>query len=288
MQEQEIHHVADTAMWIAAYRALESERSDAVFKDKLAGKLAGPRGYKMVEQTPGTERMAFAMVIRTTAIDRLIYDALSKGVTTVINLGAGLDTRPYRMDLPPTLSWIEVDFPGTISYKNNMLKGDVPVCKLQRLASDLADEKARKSLLRELGKEGTNILVITEGVIGYLTVEQATNLSRDLHEVPSFRHWIMDYTQGRFVNNAMKKKLEKKMLTNAPLKFHEPDPITFFKRDGWRVEENIYILDEADRLGRKLPATLFLTVAMRLFPKKLREVGNKTYGYVMFKRSQES
>ncbi|HWA33009.1 MAG TPA: SAM-dependent methyltransferase [Cyclobacteriaceae bacterium] len=283
MQEHEIQHIADTAMWIAAYRALESERSDAVFKDTLAGKLAGPRGYKMVEQTPGTERMAFAMVTRTTAIDRLIYSALSKGVTAVINLGAGLDTRPYRMNLPSTLSWVEVDFPGTISYKNNMLKNDVPVCKLQRLASDLADEKARKSLLSDLGKEGTNILVITEGVIGYLTPQQATNLSRDIHEVLSFRHWIMDYSQGRFVKNAMRRKLEKEMLANSPLKFDEPDPITFFKRDGWRVEENIYILDEADRLGRKLPASFPLQIAMRLFPKKIRELGNKTYGYVMFK-----
>jgi len=84
----EIHHVSDTAMWIAAYRAQESERPDAVFRDPLARKLAGDRGFRMVETTPNTSAMAFAMVARTTAIDSLVLRALEKGVDTVVNLGA--------------------------------------------------------------------------------------------------------------------------------------------------------------------------------------------------------
>jgi methyltransferase (TIGR00027 family) len=284
MQEQEIHHVADTALWIAAYRAIESERPDAVFKDPLARKLAGARGFKMVDATPNTKSMAFAMVARTSAIDRLVYRAVSKGVTTVINLGAGLDTRPYRLNLPNNLLWIEVDFPGTISYKNATLKGETPVCRLQRLASDLADEKARTVLFEELGKESSNALVVTEGVVAYLTSQQAANLSRDLYSVNSFRHWIMDYAQGRFRNNRMRKKLNEEVLSKTPLKFDEADPIRFFGRDGWRVEENIFVLDEADRLGRKLPVPFPLNVGMKLFPKKARDLGNKTYGYVMLGR----
>jgi len=36
-----IEHVTDTAFWIASLRALESERPDALFRDPLAGLLAG-------------------------------------------------------------------------------------------------------------------------------------------------------------------------------------------------------------------------------------------------------
>jgi methyltransferase (TIGR00027 family) len=282
MEDHEIHHVSDTALWIAAYRALESGRPDAVFKDRLARKLAGARGFRMVAETPNAEAMAFAMVARTTAIDRLVYHAIERGATTVINLGAGLDTRPYRMNLPAALSWIEVDFPDMISYKNTILKDEDPACRLQRLASDLSDDKGRKALFALLGKETNHALIITEGVIGYLANEQAAKLSKDLHDVNSFRHWIMDYSQGWFIKNAMKRKLDKKMLTHAPLKFSESDPIRFFGRQGWKVEENIFILDEADRLGRKLPASVGMRLAMKLFPKKIRALGNKTYGYVMF------
>ena len=170
---EDIQHISDTAAWIAAYRALESERFDAVFKDTLARKLAGTRGFSMVETTPNTEAMAFAMVTRTTAIDRLVQNAISRGADTVINLGAGLDTRPYRMRLPPTLQWIEVDFPSTVDYKNELLKNDTPACKLHRIAADLSVEGERKTLFERLARSVTRALVITEGVVGYLKNEEA-------------------------------------------------------------------------------------------------------------------
>lgn len=279
----EIHHVSDTAMWIAAYRAQESERPDAVFRDPLARKLAGDRGFRMVETTPNTSAMAFAMVARTTAIDSLVLRALEKGVDTVVNLGAGLDTRPYRLNLPAALRWIEVDFPSTIEYKNEMLRTDRPVCQLQRIASDLSDGSERKILFERLGSETNRALIITEGVVGYLSNTHAADLSADLHAQQSFSFWIMDYAQGKLRRNNYQKKLDKK-LVEAPLQFDVEQPIEYFGHHGWRVEENIYILDEADRIGRKIPLRFPMTLAMTLFPRKLRELGNKTYGYVMFGR----
>jgi methyltransferase (TIGR00027 family) len=283
MADQEIHHISDTAMWIAAYRAQETERADAVFKDPFARKLAGPRGFKILETTPRTERMAFAMVARTSAIDRLINIAVQKKIDTVINLGAGLDTRPYRMNIPSTLRWIEVDFANTIRYKSELLQNEIPRCNLIRMASDLSNEGERKILFESLGKETKKAVVITEGVVAYLTDEQAKKLSRDLYDAPSFLYWILDYSQGKFRHNKYRKQLDKRMV-NAPLQFTEAQPIEFFGRQGWKVEENIFMLDEADRIGRKLPMKFPESLPMLLFPRKIREVANKTYGYVMFGR----
>src|ERR1044071_1845041 len=120
MEDQLIKHVSDTALWIAAYRAQETGRADAVVKDPLAAKLAGERGQAMVRTMPHTNLMAFAMVIRTVAIDRLIASAIKNGVDTVINIGAGMDTRPYRLQLPVNLHWIELDYPGVIDYKSQL------------------------------------------------------------------------------------------------------------------------------------------------------------------------
>src|SRR5215467_3670935 len=130
MENNLIHDISDTSLWIAAYRAQESARNDALFNDAFAKKLAGQRGIDMIASTPNTKAMAFAMAIRTVGIDRLVQLAISKGVDTVINLGAGLDTRPYRMKLPSNFRWIEVDFEDIINYKTEILKGDIPVCSL--------------------------------------------------------------------------------------------------------------------------------------------------------------
>jgi methyltransferase (TIGR00027 family) len=282
--DQEIHHISDTAMWIAAYRAQETERPDAVFRDPLAKKLAGSRGFKILETTPHTERMAFAMVARTSAIDRLVNSAVHKNIDTIINLGAGLDTRPYRIDLPLTLNWVEVDFPNMIRYKNELLQNEKPRCRLTRIASDLSDAGERKTLFESLGKDTKKALVMTEGVVAYLTNEQAEKLSADLYQVHSFFYWIMDYSQGKFRHNRYRRQLDKRMV-NAPLQFSEGKPIEFFGRQGWTVEQNIFMLDEADRIGRKLPLKFPESLPMLLFPRKIREMANRTYGYAMFRRN---
>jgi methyltransferase (TIGR00027 family) len=281
MSDATIYNVADTALWIAGYRAQETERDDHLFLDPLAKKLAGDRGMEMVATTPHTEAMGFAMVIRTIAIDRLVLSAIARGVDTVINLGAGLDTRPYRMKLPSTLRWIEVDFPSMIDFKNEKLKNDQPVCQLRRIACDLTNNEESKKLFATLGHETGKALIITEGVVAYLTNEQAALLSSQIFSIPSFQYWIQDFARGRHRRNRHMKGLQKK-LKNTPLRFSHPDPISFFAVQGWKPVETIFILDEAERVGRKMPMMFPWSLLMKIFPKKLKELGNRTYGYVMF------
>src|SRR5262245_39319823 len=104
-----IHHVSDTSLWVAYYRAEESDRPDALFHDPLARRLVGERGQAIAKSMESVGRFTrWTVVIRTLLIDRFIDDLVHReGVDTVINLGAGLDTRPYRMKLPSELRWIE-------------------------------------------------------------------------------------------------------------------------------------------------------------------------------------
>jgi methyltransferase (TIGR00027 family) len=281
METQLIHHVSDTAAWVAMYRALESKREDAVFQDPFAERLAGEAGKKMVESMPHSETMEFALVIRTVAIDRLIQIAIGNGTGTVINVGAGLDTRPYRMTLPRHLRWIEIDFEDTIEYKNELLKSETPVCHLERRAADLSQRKERRILFSSLGAQTKKALVITEGLVWYLTNEEGKELSEDIFATPSFKYWIVDYAQGKMRRNKQSRDVSKN-LKHAPWKFDVHDPIQFFGEQGWKVKENVYMLDEADRVGRKMPAAFPWSLLMR-FPAT-RQLANKTYGYVMFEK----
>ena len=274
-------HIADTAFWVAGFRANETKRSDAVFKDPLAEKLAGERGKEMVDGTPNAALMSFSIAIRTTAIDRLINIAIANGIDTVINLGAGLDTRPYRMLLPPGLQWIEVDYDHVVDYKNALLADERPACNLSRIAVDLSADAERRKLFAELGSRVDNALIITEGVITYLQNEQAALLSQDIFSIPTFQFWIQEYLNGGYRKNGLPKK-GKKLLKNTPFRFTVANPVSFFKKDGWSVKENIYMLDEGDRIGRKMPLRFPWNILVHVFPQKIREGANKKFGIVMF------
>src|SRR5882724_11828217 len=145
-----IKDVSDTAFWIAYHRRLESERSDALFHDPFAAKLAGEHGRKISEAMPTSRVVAWTVALRTRIIDEFLEFAINAGVDTVLNLGAGLDARPYRMKLPATLHWIEADYPQILEYKTRQLQADKPCCQLERVQIDLADRERRRQLLARI------------------------------------------------------------------------------------------------------------------------------------------
>ncbi|MGH8370696.1 MAG: class I SAM-dependent methyltransferase [Gammaproteobacteria bacterium] len=112
-----IRDISDTALWIAMYRAMESECPDALFYDPFARQLAGERGALIVDELARHGMQSWPLVVRTQVLDELILKAVEEdGYDTILNLAAGLDTRPYRLALPANLRWVEVDLPGIIEY----------------------------------------------------------------------------------------------------------------------------------------------------------------------------
>ena len=274
-----ITHVSDTALWVAAFRARETARPDAIFRDHLAARLAGERGEHILESIPHTEAMAFALAIRTVAIDRLVQETIALGVDTVINIAAGMDTRPYRLALPQHLRWIEIDYPHVLEYKEAQLKDERPNCQLERIPADLADASQRRKLFADLGARTKNATIITEGFIAYLKNDDAAAISHDLFGIPSFRYWIQDFYQGKKRNSRHSREIAKH-LENAPWQFTVSNPVEWFSEHGWKVHQKLFVMDEADRVGRDFPPLFPWHLLLRAFPRTIRKLGNKSYGYV--------
>jgi O-methyltransferase involved in polyketide biosynthesis len=97
-----------------------------------------------------------------------------------VNLAAGLDARPYRMQLPSTLLWVEVDLPEIVAYKEEMLANEKPRCRLERISLDLSDVGARQALFANLDRKATKVVVMSEGLLIYFTAEEVGSLTRDL------------------------------------------------------------------------------------------------------------
>src|SRR5579863_10729044 len=141
-----VRGISDTARWVAYFRARETERPDALFRDPYAERLAGEHGFHLAKTLPDGNKHEWAWVARTYLFDQFLARAIRDGADLVLNLAAGLDARPYRMDLPATLQWVEVDLAELISYKEEILAGEEPRCRLERIRLDLSDVPGRRAL----------------------------------------------------------------------------------------------------------------------------------------------
>src|SRR4051812_19484714 len=161
-----IDNISDTARWVAVYRALETARPDAIFRDPFAERLAGERGHQIMEEMPKGRAYAWPMIVRTAVFDEIILDAVeNQKVDLVVNLAAGLDARPWRLPLPASLRWVDVDLPEILNYKTGMLADATPVCRYEAVTIDLTDGSARKALFARLGAGSSRALVVSEGLL---------------------------------------------------------------------------------------------------------------------------
>jgi O-methyltransferase involved in polyketide biosynthesis len=181
-------------------------------------------------------------------MDDLVLASVRDGCDCVLNLAAGLDTRPYRLALPPALSWIEADFPWMVEEKDKLLVGEEPVCALSREPIDLADPTKRSAFLDRVVRNATKVLIITEGLLGYLDSDVVRSIGQDLLGRPGVRWWLLDVASP-----AILKMMQRGMgenLTNAPLKFAPADGVAFFETLGWKACDIREILQEAVRFRR--------------------------------------
>src|SRR5262249_28285486 len=161
---------------------LETERPDAHFHDPHARTLAGTRGELLWQQFPGRDFTAASCTVRTNLLDRVLLETCrTAAVDLVLNLGAGLDTRPYRLPLSPTLRWIEVDTCGVLEYKASKLEGLPVACIRESLPADLGDARALQELLDRIGTRGQRVLVMTEGLLVYLTRDLVASMACELY-----------------------------------------------------------------------------------------------------------
>ncbi|HKN77268.1 MAG TPA: SAM-dependent methyltransferase [Candidatus Acidoferrum sp.] len=257
-----IRNVSDTARWVAVYRARETERPDAHFRDPFARRLAGERGEQIAKSMPLGRDNDWSMITRTWLGDQFINEQVQKGVDMVINLAAGLDARPYRMQLPASLKWVEVDLPEILAYKEEILRDEKPVCSLERIRLDLSNATLRRELFTQLSRRSKNAIIITEGLLIYLSTDDVAGLAKDLAAPPSFQSWVLDIASPGLLR-MLAKRMDKQLNTAAPFKFAPPEGPNFFIPYGWNPVDVRSLLKNAARLKR---LSLLFRIAA-LFPE---------------------
>jgi len=176
-----------TAEYMALFRAVETAgRADRrLFEDPYAqAMLSGPlRAVAAFARLPLAGRLVpWALdfgwphtrssgVVRTRLIDDLVRRALHAGASQLVLLGAGFDSRPYRLDEARSVAVFEVDHPATQNAKRARL-----IARLRRLPDHVrfvpVDFEAG-DLEQALAASGFHVhassVVVWEGVVSYLT-----------------------------------------------------------------------------------------------------------------------
>lgn len=173
--------VSYTARIVVAKRAIEQLHSSPLFKDPYAATLAGDEvdallsRWRKVAQAQAvpleqviTKRTRY-IAVRTKFMDDLLNSTLAE-YNQVVILGAGLDTRSYRLAWIPDTIVYEVDCPEVLQYKARVLQDVTPACIYRPVSGDLAtpDVKWATAILKAGYQTAVPTIWLVEGVVMYL------------------------------------------------------------------------------------------------------------------------
>ncbi|PMB18025.1 SAM-dependent methyltransferase [Fischerella thermalis] len=186
---------------MAVARALETQKPDGLFKDPLAAILAGDD--LIAEITPKVQEYEDKGVpifsVRTRFFDDFLISQIAQ-VRQVVVLGAGMDTRAFRLPWHPDTKIYELDQPEVIEYKESILKNRPSKCQRFSIGIDIrknwSDLLIAKGYLVE-----TSSIWILEGFIYYLSSTEVHTLLTTITQLSSPGSWLIaDFIGSFFVN----------------------------------------------------------------------------------------
>jgi methyltransferase (TIGR00027 family) len=187
--------VGSTAVMVAAARAVETERPDALIRDPYAKLLVKGAGAGVLweamldpeisakiealddEYVVHLHHMRGYQAVRTKFFDTFFADAVAAGIRQVVILASGLDSRAYRLDWPADTTVYELDQPQVLAYKSSTLaeNGVTPSVERREVAIDLRQDWP--AALRAAGFDPTQRTAwLAEGLLMYLPAEAQDRL----------------------------------------------------------------------------------------------------------------
>ncbi|UGT62697.1 SAM-dependent methyltransferase [Nocardia asteroides] len=179
--------VAMTAIGVAVIRAKESERPDRLYDDPFAAAFvaAARPGFdaeRWQQFRTLAERFQEGRSVAVRLADDRVREAVDSGIRQLVLLGAGLDTRAFRLELPPDTTVFEIDLPETFAFKEPVLGDAVPRCGRAVIAADLRENWAEP--LRAHGfRPDRPTGWIDEGTLGYLPADDTRSIVGTLTEL---------------------------------------------------------------------------------------------------------
>ncbi|WP_179470250.1 class I SAM-dependent methyltransferase [Mycolicibacterium vinylchloridicum] len=206
--------VGSTAVLVAAARASETDRPDALIRDPYARILVEGAGTgmwehfldasladRLTEADPEAVAMLTRMLnyqaVRTHFFDAFFTEAAAAGIRQIVILASGLDSRAYRLDWPADTHVYEIDQPLVLDYKAKTLAehGVRPVAERHEVPVDLRQDWP--AALKEQGFDPSLPTAwLAEGLLMYLPADAQDRLFELLTELSAPGSRVSAETMG--------------------------------------------------------------------------------------------
>jgi methyltransferase (TIGR00027 family) len=267
---------------MAYVRAVESERPDALFRDAYARELAGTSGEALAREIGDLGMMSNSIALHTALLDRLIVETVNReDADLVLNIGSGFDTRPWRLPLPRKLLWLDVDLPGILNHKREILSMRNTACHYESLPADILDDAERTAAVAAF-PAARRVLVVTEGLLIYLKPSQVRALAGDLWKRPSSKWWLTDLVGPRALQ--LLRQIWAVKLRAHVFQFAPADSTQFFSDLGWREHSFHSSLEEAWRLKRGTQNSWLGRLMLMVSTPSAREESRRLSGVALLAR----
>jgi len=170
---QALRGVSETLLLPLYFRAIESQRPDALIKDDIAVRLVSQADFDFsrIKQASHDEESQVAVVLRNREFDRITSDFLiNHPKTVVVHLGCGLDARFDRVD-NGQVAWYDLDLPEIIDLRRKFIGEERE--RYHFLASSIFEDEWMDIVATHLPYP---FLFLGEGILMYFAEEQVKAL----------------------------------------------------------------------------------------------------------------
>ncbi|MFB9429742.1 SAM-dependent methyltransferase [Streptoalloteichus tenebrarius] len=233
--------VGSTSLLLAVARAAESRRPDRLFTDPYAAEFAAAApALPDLPMESGARRTALAdyLAVRTRFFDDSLVEAANFGCRQVVQLGAGLDTRAFRLDWPADTTVFEIDQPAVLEFKESVLERCAATPRSGRVVVPADLTAGWATALVDAGFDPAERTVWSaEGVLYYLTAEEGDRVMVALGErtAPGGRFVVEHITrevEGSVTLSGVRSELARR---RAEWRSHVDDPVAWLRGHGWHV-----------------------------------------------------
>ena len=251
--------ISKTAFYCCGVRMQDAASDNPVCGDSFAKVFMNEDGLRVLEAFKDETSPNATNVVRHRIIDDFLRAELEKNSgLTIVTIGAGFDSRPYRLTGG---TWVEIDEPQIIAYKNERLPAENCANRLSRIAMDFATDSLEEKLAPFAGRNP--VVIVIEGVFVYLSEPEIAGLLEKLRRLFPRHQLICDLLSRSFFERYSKTLHEKINGIGTTFRYTADDPGDIFLAGGYRRTHWVSIVERASELELIKIPKIVLKTAMR-------------------------
>ncbi|HEY8559616.1 MAG TPA: SAM-dependent methyltransferase [Pyrinomonadaceae bacterium] len=253
--------ISKTAFYCCGVRMQDAESANPVCGDVYAKNFMSEDGLRVFEAFKDETSPNASNVVRHRIIDDFLRAALLENSDLrIVTVGAGFDSRPYRL---AGGVWIELDEPQVIEYKNERLPVEESANPLHRIPMDFATDSLEEKLAPFAGTDP--VVIVIEGVFVYLDENEIIDVLSKLRRLFPRHKLICDLMSRAFFEKYGRTLHEKINDIGTVFRVDAVEPEEIFLAHGYRRRHRISIIERASELGLiRIPKIVLKTVLRTL------------------------